>query len=72
MKKLFLTLITAISCLALNAETWTVGGVSYTVTRGTATWPGTSSSWHTKVQKVTLSGSNGDKLNVFYSILTLI
>ena len=33
MKKLFLTLITAISCLALNAETWTVGGVSYTVSR---------------------------------------
>ena len=69
MKKIIFSLAVLLSCFALSAETWTVGGVSYTVTRGTATWPGTS--WHTKVEKVSLSGSNGDKLNVFYSYTDL-
>lgn len=52
MKKLFLTLITAISCLALNAETWTVGGVSYTVSRNSTSYLGTS--YHTKLEKFLL------------------
>lgn len=70
MKKLFLTLITAISCLALNAETWTVGGVSYTVSRNSTSYLGTS--YHTRLEKISLTGSNGDKLRLFttYTDLT--
>ena len=72
MKKIVLSLISILMCsTAMFAETWTVGGVSYTVTRSNESWPSSPNSWHTKVEKVSLSGTNGDKLNVFYSYTDL-
>lgn len=50
------------------AETWTIGGVSYTVTRGAESYLG--SSYHTLQQNITLKSSN-DQLKVFYSYTDL-
>lgn len=70
MKKIVLSLISILMCsTTMFAETWTVGGVSYTVTRGTESYLGTS--YHTLQQNITLKSGGGDQLKVFYSYTDL-
>ncbi len=67
MKKLILTFISIVTGLSVFAETWSIQGVSYTVTTTSTKTLGTSTTFKT----AHLAGSDGDNLRIFYSITDL-
>lgn len=69
MKKLFLTLIAAISCLALNAETWTLGETDYTWTPVETRQLGSATTY--SAGRLTVSGSPSLDMTIFYTITDL-
>ena len=69
MKKIVLSLIAIVTCFALNAETWTLGGTDYTWTIGETRQLGSATTYSTG--RLTVSGSPSLDMTIFYTITDL-
>ena len=69
MKKIVFTLIAIVTCFALNAETWTLGGTDYTWTIGETRQLGSATTY--SAGRLTVSGSPSLDMTIFYTITDL-